>query len=162
MREVRRVMELIASVERGDPWHGPSTRAVLEGTSAQEAAARPIPNAHTIWEIVLHLTAWAREVRRRILGGEPALPAEGDWPEPPKATEGAWAESLADFAVAHAGLLAALEGFPGERMDEIVDGARNGPLGTGTSYGAMLAGVALHDSYHTGQIALIRKAIARP
>ena len=179
MKEVRRVADLIASVEHGDPWHGPSTRAVLEGITAREAAERPIPNAHTIWEIVLHLTVWAREVRRRVLGGEAALPEEGDWPDAPGSphpvetggasaapvsapTAGVWAASLADLAVAHATLLAALDGFPGGKLDERYGVRRDLPLGTGTTYGAMLYGVALHDAYHTGQIAILKKAMKQP
>jgi uncharacterized damage-inducible protein DinB len=176
MKEVRRVVDLIASVEHGDPWHGPSTREVLHGVTAEEAAERPIPNAHTIWEIVLHLTVWAREVRRRVLGGEAAIPGEGDWPEAPgpahpagaggapsaavpAPSEGAWAASLADLAAAHATLLATLDDFPAGKLDERYGTRRDQPLGAGTTYGAMLYGVALHDAYHTGQIALLKKAM---
>jgi hypothetical protein len=180
MQETRRVRDLIASVDHGDPWHGSSTRDVLKGITAQDAATRPISDAHTIWEIVLHLTAWTREVGRRVHGGEPRLPEEGDWPTAPgptpapaapgtpagtpaapTATEGAWAEALAGLAAAHASLIAALDDFPDSRLDGIVGSSfRDLPLGTGTSYGAMLLGIALHDAYHTGQIALLKKAIA--
>jgi hypothetical protein len=180
MKEVRRVAELIASVDHGDPWHGSSTRGVLEGVTARDAAERPIPNAHTIWEIVLHMTAWTREVRRRAIGGAPGMPEEGDWPEAPGTSgpagsdgaaqrqgptpvpnEGAWASCIADLAAAHAALVAALEGFPGAKLDETVGLRRDLATGTGTTYGAMLYGIALHDAYHSGQIALLKKAIAQ-
>ncbi len=170
MKEIRRVADIIASVERGDPWHGPSARSVLEGITAEEAARRPIPTAHTIWEIVLHLTVWTREVRKRVLGGAPSLPEEGDWPEAPGAgaspttpapTEGAWAASLADFAAAHASLIAALDSLPGGKLDEKLGTERIPALGVGITFGAMLHGVAIHDAYHTGQIALLKKAMAR-
>jgi hypothetical protein len=41
----------------GESWHGPSVREVLAGVSAEDAAAHPIAGAHSIWEIVLHLTS---------------------------------------------------------------------------------------------------------
>jgi hypothetical protein len=172
MEEVRRVASVISEVDHGDPWHGSSTRSILEGVTAQDAAMRPIPGAHTIWEITLHMTVWAREVRKRLLGGDATLPAEGDWPVVPPAAflpatgvgvptpaDEAWTNCLIDLASAHASLVAALDDFPAARLDEPVGTSRDRVLGTGTTYGFMLYGVALHDAYHAGQIALIRKAI---
>ncbi|HEV7838068.1 MAG TPA: hypothetical protein VGO75_08390, partial [Gemmatimonadaceae bacterium] len=46
------------NVYEGAPWHGSSITQVLEGIDAKVAASRPIPHAHTIWEIVLHMTGW--------------------------------------------------------------------------------------------------------
>ena len=65
----------------GDPWHGSSITAVLAGIDAEMAAQRPIPGAHTIWEIVLHMTAWTREVASRVRGADAKNPPE-DWPAP--------------------------------------------------------------------------------
>lgn len=172
MDEVRRLVHLIAEVDHGNPWHGASTRSILAGVTAQQAAARPIPEAHTIWEIALHMTAWAREVRRRLGGGAAAIPAEGDWPAvPQEAARGpgepgdptrlaeAWTRCLEDLASAHAALVETLDGISAHRLDEPVGAGRDRALGTGTTYGQMCYGVALHDAYHAGQIALLRKAM---
>ncbi|MGH7628258.1 MAG: DinB family protein [Gemmatimonadales bacterium] len=66
MTEADRIADELARAHGGDPWHGSSARAVLAGVSAAQAAVRPIPNAHTIWELVLHVTGWRREVARRL------------------------------------------------------------------------------------------------
>jgi uncharacterized damage-inducible protein DinB len=133
---------------------------VLADVTAAEAAARPLPGAHTIWEIVLHMTGWMREVARRVRGGEPALPAQGDWPPAPAPDEEAWRQAREDLAAAHRELLAALEGFPERRLDEPVGGAeRDLPLGTGVPFHVMLFGLAQHDAYHTGQIALLKRGL---
>ena len=47
----------ISRAFRGESWHGPSVREVLAGVSAADAAAHPIAGAHSIWKIVLYLTA---------------------------------------------------------------------------------------------------------
>lgn len=42
----------------GEAWHGDSLFEILRGVTAAQAAARPITNAHSIWELVLHISAW--------------------------------------------------------------------------------------------------------
>ena len=35
-------------------WHGPNLRGSLRGVTAQQAAWRPGPDRHNIWELALH------------------------------------------------------------------------------------------------------------
>ncbi len=148
----------------GQPWHGPSVSAVLEGVTAAEAATRAIVGAHSIWELVLHVAAWRGEVARRLGGGLPGMPAEGDWPEVPDPgwsakSEAAWGAAKERLAAAEAVLQKAIATFPAARLGETVGGEANAALGTGTSYAVMLHGVAQHDAYHAGQVMLLRKAL---
>src|ERR1700732_5489572 len=57
----------------GSAWHGPSMLELLEDVDAETAAAKPIPNVHSIWELVLHTAVWDRAVGRRI-GGQTTQP----------------------------------------------------------------------------------------
>ena len=75
-----RLAEQVEGALSGPAWHGASLEENLKGLTPELAAARPVPEAHSIWELVLHITAWAGEVTRRLAGAEPAMPAEGDWP----------------------------------------------------------------------------------
>jgi hypothetical protein len=147
--------QLFREAISGQPWHGPSLTSLLEGIDDATAVARPIQSAHSIGEIVLHLTGWTREVARRLAGGAPAPPAKGDWPELDVAE---WTVVHADLFSAHEELLAGLTRFPESRLDEIVGAERNAPLGTGVSYRDMILGALQHDAYHGAQIALLRKA----
>ena len=52
--------------------------ASLHEMSSHAAAARPIPNAHSIWEIVLHAAAWAGEVARDEARGFEAVAVVSD------------------------------------------------------------------------------------
>ncbi|HEX6911895.1 MAG TPA: DinB family protein [Longimicrobium sp.] len=149
-----RILDELRRAWDGDPWHGDSLRAVLRGMAADAAAARPLPHAHTAWEIVLHLAAWTREVARRLRDGVARDPEEGDWP----AVSGEWDGAVDALARAHEALLEAVAAFPPAALDAIVGEARDRPLGAGVSYAVMLHGVAQHYAYHAGQIALLRKA----
>jgi hypothetical protein len=67
--ETQRLSEQVERAYAGDAWHGPSVREALDGVTAQLAMARPIADAHSIWEIVAHLAEWNTAIVRR-LGGE--------------------------------------------------------------------------------------------
>jgi uncharacterized damage-inducible protein DinB len=142
----------------GDPWHGSSRMALLDGVTASVAARRPIPGAHSIWELVLHMTAWTQEVTRRLRGGEPSMPEIGDWPPVGRPTGARWEKAIVDLADAHRELVREVERLGEERLVAPVGRSREPALGTGQTVNRMLAGIAEHDAYHCGQIALLRKA----
>ena len=91
MTERERVLDMLARVHSGDPWHGPSVMASLDGIDAVRASAHPLAGTHSIWEIAQHVIAWRREVTARLRGKAPSTPTAGDWPAP-RTTEPAWAE----------------------------------------------------------------------
>lgn len=156
-RETERLREELRRSLEGDAWHGAPLLQVLAGVDAARAAAGPISEAHSIWELVVHVTAWVREVARRCDGGVPRIPPEADWPEIGDVGDAAWADVVMDLRRAHAELDAALSRFPEERLDEIVGGERDAPLGVGVTWHVVLHGVAQHNAYHAGQMALLRK-----
>lgn len=148
----------------GHSWHGPSLADVLDGVDARAALARPVAGAHSIWELTHHLMAWSREVTRRLEGQPPGEPREGDWPSPPEKQRGGdddarWGALRDELTAARDALLAAVDAFPPQRLDERVGTSDDPALGEGTSYAAMLIGLAEHNAYHGGQIQLLRRAI---
>jgi hypothetical protein len=55
--ELPRIVDQLRRAFEGDAWHGPSVLEALTGVNAKMAAAKPIPTAHSIWEIVEHIGA---------------------------------------------------------------------------------------------------------
>jgi uncharacterized damage-inducible protein DinB len=151
--------EQVRLAHDGPAWHGPALAENLEGLSAVQAAARPIPGLHSVWEIVLHVTAWAGEVRRRIAGGQPGAPAEGDWPEVGPVSEDAWRQARGALRAAHEELAQAVRDFPVSRWADRVGDQPSLPLGTGVTYAAMVMGLVQHSGYHGGQVGLLRRAL---
>jgi uncharacterized damage-inducible protein DinB len=87
MTEVERIVDQMRRSFYGKAWCGSALHEVLADVTAEEAAAKPIRDALSIWEMVLHLAAWKGEVRQRLAGERVRLPAEGDFP-PMSATGG--------------------------------------------------------------------------
>ena len=137
---------------RGGAWHGPALVETLAGVDAATAARRPLPDAHTIWEIALHAGAWMDVARRRI-AGEPVgeLSPELDWAAPTELSESAWRATLARLEEAHSSLHAAVIGLDEDRLGDPV-------AGSDPTVRGLLLGVLQHNVYHAGQIAMLKKA----
>jgi len=151
MTDSERISDQLRRAVEGGAWHGPSVRELLSGVDATAAARRPLPDAHSIWEILLHMTVWLEVVRRRVTEGraiEPP-PAE-DWPAPAEPTEEAWQAVVLRHERAYRDLAGFLSRLGDEDLKERV---------AGKDYDAsiMLYGIVQHELYHAGQIALLRK-----
>ncbi len=134
----------------------------LDGVTAQMAAARPIPGAHSIWEIALHVTGWRGEVRRRLQGATAGTPPQGDWPPmPPHPTGEQWATVLDALQRSHDDLVETVRALDDSRLDAPVKDERSRELGTGVSQYVTVHGIVHHDLYHAGQMALLKKAAGR-
>ena len=154
---------LIDQLERGhagDPWHGPSRASLLGDVTADEARRRPDADVHSIWELVLHMTAWTQEVTRRLQGRNAAEPDMGDWPAlPAKPDENAWRAALAGLDAAHTAARDAIRALDPSRLASLVGDERNRPLGTGVTFAQTINGLVQHDAYHSGQVAVVKKLV---
>jgi uncharacterized damage-inducible protein DinB len=158
MPEAQRIADQIARVYSGDAWHGPSVRAALQGVDVRKATARPVRGAHTICELVLHLTAWTREITRRLRVGTAQDPADGDWPERTVSTGEEWKAVVAALDAANAELVSAVAALDDARLDRQIGDRRDPAMGSGVSHYVTLHGLAQHHTYHAGQISLLKHA----
>ncbi len=152
MNEIIRIQDQLRKSFEGDAWHGTALWEILHDVTAAQASAQPLPNAHSIWEITLHISAWQNAVNERINGNPAVDPPGGDWPEITDTSEAAWQQTLADLKTSYETLLKTLATFPESRLDEAVAD------GFSTHYVTM-HGLIQHNLYHGGQIALLKKAL---
>ncbi|GAB3836662.1 DinB family protein [Hymenobacter jeollabukensis] len=158
--ELPRLLDQLERAFHSDAWSGPSLLATLIGLSAEQAAARPIPPAHSIWELVLHLRTWAATASARIEQRYHVLIEGEDWPAVPLvADEVAWQTALAELSKAHERLLTAVQALHDKDLNEVLGAERNRPDGSGVSIYVLLHGTAQHYLYHAGQVALLRKLV---
>jgi hypothetical protein len=108
VREVDRLRRELEATFDGDPWYGSAVSRILDGVDESQAAAHPVKGAHSIWELVAHMTAWVNETNRRLRGSKHADPIEGDWPAVTSTSAASWQSAISDLAGAHAALAATL------------------------------------------------------
>ena len=154
------LLEDLRRMYEGNAWHGPAVLDAIRDVTSAQAASRPIPGVHSIYDLTHHIGAWIGETSSRLQGNAPGMPADGDFPD--RATtvdDAAWTDVCARLERRQAELLEAVAAFDAERLDEPVDPKikkiDDGPV----SYRALLTGIAQHTAYHAGQIVLLRKAL---
>jgi uncharacterized damage-inducible protein DinB len=154
MTEVERILDQLKRAYEGNAWHGPAVREVLAGVSAAQAHARPLQNAHTIWELVQHIAVW-EAVGVRRLSGDPAevvISSPEDWPPADDTSEAAWEEARTALDRGHQKLVEAISRVSESQLVQpILEGK--------SSVYVTLHGIIQHDLYHAGQIALLKKAV---
>jgi uncharacterized damage-inducible protein DinB len=126
-------------------------RRALEGISAAQAARRPLPDAHSIWELVRHIAAWENVAIGRIEGRAIKEPEEGDFPGMEDKSASAWEQALSRLNDTHERLIARIADLSDTRLETRV-------AGTGYSVRHLLRGIICHHAYHSGQIALLKKS----
>jgi uncharacterized damage-inducible protein DinB len=146
--QIRRAFE-------GEAWHGDAVLKILKGVSAAQAAARPIKNAHSIWEIVGHIAAWDGAVLKRTGGKAAKVSGKDNFPAVKDAREAAWREAIEHLTEVHRKLVEAVSRFPDARLREQVPGKRASYY----NYYYMFSGIVQHELYHAGQIAILKKAL---
>ena len=154
MSETTRLADQIRRAFEGEAWHGDSVLELLVGVNAKTASAHPIKNAHSIWELTLHIAAWDDAVRRRAAGTPVTLSEAQNFPPVKDASEAAWRKAVEHLKHIHDELVAAVAAFPDSRLQDQVPGKTEDYY----SFFYMFSGIVQHELYHGGQIALLKKA----
>jgi len=158
MPEIERIKEQMARAFKAEAWCGSSLQEALVGVTAERAAARPVANAHSIWEIVLHVAAWKKAISQRLAGQHVALPEEGDWPAVAETSPAAWQETLKLLDERHAQLQHIVESLTDAQLDNFLGREQDRTTGGGVTHYVTLHGILQHDLYHAAQIAILKKA----
>jgi len=156
MTEIERISDQFRRAFDGNAWHGPSVIALLEGVTAAQAASRPIPAAHSIWQLVSHIAAWERACLRRLNGDPAQLTDEEDWPAVSDTSDAAWQQTKDELIETHQQLLDAIAELDDARLNQPII---NDPSTAYSSVYVTLHGGVQHDLYHAGQIAILKKAL---
>lgn len=158
MSERTRILERLERAHRAKAWCGPALGEALDGVTAPLAAKRPMKGVHTIWELVEHVASWNEIVAGRLEGVNPkTMPVTPEWNYPPvvRTTPAAWKATRRRLARTEARLKRAIAAFPVARI------GRRRPRFDYT-WDLLINGQIEHILYHTGQIAMLRRALGKP
>jgi uncharacterized damage-inducible protein DinB len=151
MSQIDFIVDQLKRAFDGEAWHGPALMEILEGIDAKTAASRPVSAAHSIWELVLHVSAWEQVVTRRMQGEALTLTDEQNFGHVGQANEENWRQTIQTLQKNHSDLIKAVSSLPESRLKERVPGKDYDLL-------FMLLGTLQHLAYHGGQIALIKRS----
>jgi hypothetical protein len=150
--ETYRICQQLAQAFDGNAWHGPSVREILTDVDPRVAAAHPVPGAHSIWEIVLHLVSTQQVLLRRLDGDKSAinLPHAEEWPAVTEMDETGWRNTLEKLVAGDRVLRDRIAAFPPDQLDESL-------IPGGSSAYNNFHGYVQHNLYHAAQIGLLKK-----
>jgi len=152
MGESQRLADQLRKAFNGEAWYGPSWRESLEGVGPADARRRPVAQAHSIGEIVLHTITWHEVATKRLAGGTPPQPTdEENFPKAEFTHESEWKAAIDKLFATGNALAETIAAFPDAKLDE------QRPNNAGTWY-QLACGMLQHDLYHLGQVGLLKKA----
>jgi len=157
MGNVEQLLALIDQAYDHTSWHGTNLRGSVRRVSLEQAAWRPGPKRHNIWETMVHAAYWKYAATRRFTGGaRGSFPLKGsNWfKRPQETTEKAWKTDVALLDQMHREFREAVEKL--STRDLAVT-----PPGKKVNNFALISGIAAHDLYHAGQIQLLKKLYSR-
>lgn len=140
-------------LDSNSSWFVPLGQA-LDGVTAPIAAWRPGDEFNSIWQIVNHLTFWTGFVSGRLLGSPPTgknidnQMTFGEAGDP--SNEYGWQDTVATLRSVYHDFHEHLSRASLEDMKRVVNSV-------GAPAATMISGCLLHDSYHIGQIVLLRR-----
>jgi hypothetical protein len=151
--ETTRIAGELRKAVNGPAWHGPALLELLADVNAERAGRRPLPGAHSIWEIVQHVATWLDIVGERVGGHHRDIPDSEDWSPVTDESPAAWQRMVARVAEAGESLARHIERF----ADDALDARLRGAAATASTAYATLQGSAQHVLYHAGQVAVLKK-----
>lgn len=149
MRAIERILDQLNRAWGGPSWTGVDIRPLLDDVTDAQARAHPLPNVHSIIELVCHMTATMDLVTYRLAGNPKELTSEEDWRD---VTQLPWADAVEEMENAESRLSDAVARLSVDDLDRIVAGRDY------TTY-VMVHGVIQHNLYHAGQIAILKKVL---
>jgi uncharacterized damage-inducible protein DinB len=149
MREIEKILDQMNRAWGGPSWTGVDIRPLLDDITDAQSRAHPIPNVHSVIELVTHISATMDLVTYRLSGKPRELTIEEDWGDRTKLP---WPDAVEEIENAESRLSDAVARLSVDDLDKIVAGRDY------TVY-VMLHGVIQHNLYHAGQIAIVKKSL---
>jgi uncharacterized damage-inducible protein DinB len=143
--QIQKIADSYRAVTIKGAWYGPTVAELLAKIPVELATTPPVPEAHSISELLQHLLLWNERIRNTSERHPmPRWEAEKEWGEPAIP----WKELVARWNQSRDLLEERIRSFPAADLTKQVPG-RDYP------YETMFHGILQHAIYHSGQIAMV-------
>lgn len=150
--EGMRMSSLFEDLYNQEPWLDVTIVSKLNSLTASKAAARPLDNCNTIWEIVNHMINWRENVLKRVNGEVLKTPKSNYFKEIMDTSDRAWIKTLEALQQSQQAWMLYLETITEDDLAKVY--APNQ-----MNYYKHIHGILQHDAYHLGQIVLLLKFV---
>ncbi len=130
-----------------------SARNILEGITWKLTGEKPADLPHSIWKILNHLIYWQNFLLQILNGENPTSPlhAEDSWPgQDSPESEDEWTTAVETF----------LTGIRTAESAALANLEQQALFDTSHSRAELFGMLITHNSYHLGQIVLLRRLLA--
>ncbi len=151
----------LKDIQDGKNWMGANFSRKLGMISQEEAFVRPMPNLHSVAEIISHLTVWRKETIVKIETGKGTLTddSEENWLPNHKLKEIGWNKIRAEYRDSLSKMIELLQTKNDSFLNEkYYDTDFKGYY----PYQFVIHGMLHHDIYHLGQLGIIIKFLKEP
>ena len=153
---IERIISQLVNNQEGKAWIGPNYQSKLKEITDENAFTRPLPDLHSVAEIISHLTTWQKETILKIRTGEGSLTddCEENWYSNDKLREKKWATIWKEYQESLAEIIALLQTKEDSFLEEqYYDTDFKGNY----TYSFVINGMLHHNLYHLGQLGIIIK-----
>lgn len=153
---IENIIAQLKEIQDGEIWAGKNFNEKISFITENDAFVRPIPNLHSVAEIISHLTVWRKETVLKIKTGKGSLTddSEENWLSNDKLLKVGWNNLKIEFKNSMNELIGLLQTKEDSFLKEkYYDTDFKGNY----EYRFLINGMLHHDIYHLGQLGIIIK-----
>lgn len=153
---INHLLQQLQDIQKGKLWMGASYERKLNSIDESLVFVRPLPDLHSIAEILSHITFWREEALIKIKTGKGTKTddCEENWLSLEKLKAKGWSAIKDEYDKSLVALIALLKEKDDSFLDELYyDTDFKGEY----AYSFLINGMLHHDIYHLGQLGIIIK-----
>ena len=148
---INHLSKLLKDHFNGDPWIDVTVLGELSSVTAKQASIKP-EGMNSIWQIVNHMISWRKALITRVKGKAVKYSDNNFISEIKVKSPKAWKETINKFRKSQRDIISFLQ-----KSDDIL--LETVSSTSGYTYYELVEAILIHDSYHLGQIVLIKKLL---
>lgn len=151
---IQHYIERFQDIYNGAPWYGETIDVKLKDISDLIAFIQPHDGAHSIAELVKHMTYWRQSLIKRLEGDEAfkgSMKSPDNWISVDSLSAMGWQKIRDEFDEAQHKIIQLLS----KQNDDLL----TQEYSKGKTFEYLIEGIIDHDVYHLGQIGLVKKMI---
>jgi uncharacterized damage-inducible protein DinB len=151
VKQVSEIVSQFVTTYKGKPWYGSSITKILSDVTEKVALWKPTENAHSIAQLVWHMTYWRQALIKKLEGDldyKASMESEDNWISPEKIRSVGWKNILEQLQESQEKIVKLLK----KQDDSLLEK----PYYKAVIYHEIITGILQHDIYHLGQIAYVK------